>query len=259
MSNNSRILSDDQRILFNYYIRQYNQANAQINHLYTVLSEIRYNIATIYNQSIPSRTSASSSYNLNTLLNSVMLSSMNTHTHLDTANTILSPSQIETSVIRCIFSNISNPINTECPIRLEEFSPTDSVIQIINCGHIFNTRELNTWLLTNNRCPVCRCHILRNTSNNNNIRRDVSDNNTITRDTSNNNTITRDTSNNNTITRDTSNNNTITRDASNNNTSSINLLTQIIDSLFFEYDDNYDASYNNVFTSNVEARFNTRN
>lgn len=237
MSNNSRILSDDQRLLINYYIRQYNQANAQINHLYTVLSEIRHNIATIYNQSIPSRTSASSSYNLNTLLNSVMLSSMNTnHTniHLDTTNTILTPSQIETSVIRSSFSNMSNPINSECPIRLEEFSPTDSVIQIINCGHIFNTRELNTWLLTNNRCPVCRCHILRNTTINNNIR-DASNN---IRDAS---------------------NNSIVRDASNNNTSSINLLTQIIDSLFFEYNDNYDASYNNMFTTNVASRYNNRN
>jgi hypothetical protein len=258
MSNNSRILSDDQRILVNYYIRQYNQANAQINHLYTVLSEIRHNIATIYNESIPSRTSGSSSYNLNTLLNSVMLSYMNTNhtnTHLDSANRILSPSQIEISVIRSIFSNISNPINIECPIRLEEFSPTDSVVQIINCGHIFNTRELNTWLLTNNRCPVCRCHILRNTPNNNSIVRDTSNNN-IVHDASNNN-IVRNASNN-SIVRDASNN-SIVRDASNNNTSSINLLTQIIDSLFFDYDDNHDASYNLLFTTDVIPRFNTRN
>jgi predicted nucleic acid-binding Zn-ribbon protein len=158
---------------------------------------------------------------------------------------ILSPSQIETSVTRCIFSNISNPINTECPIRLEEFSPTDSVVQIINCGHIFNTRELNTWLLTNNRCPVCRCDILRNPTTNNNVP------STSIRDASNNNT---------TSIRDASNNNTTSiRDASNNNTNSINLLTQIIDSLFFEYNDNnYDAS-NNLFTRSNETRFNTRN
>ena len=44
-------LSTDERYLITNYITQYNQTNNQINHLYTVLEELRHNIATIYNNS----------------------------------------------------------------------------------------------------------------------------------------------------------------------------------------------------------------
>jgi len=44
-------LSRDERYLITNYITQYNQTNNQINHLYTVLEELRHNIATIYNNS----------------------------------------------------------------------------------------------------------------------------------------------------------------------------------------------------------------
>jgi hypothetical protein len=43
-------MNNDQRQLINMYMNQYNQANAQIDRLYGVLDEIRYNIAVISQQ-----------------------------------------------------------------------------------------------------------------------------------------------------------------------------------------------------------------
>lgn len=48
---NTTNLNNDQRQLINMYMNQYNQANAQIDRLYGVLDEIRYNIAVISQQS----------------------------------------------------------------------------------------------------------------------------------------------------------------------------------------------------------------
>lgn len=59
------------------------------------------------------------------------------------------------------FSNIENPLNNSCPISLERFNPDDSVTQIIHCGHIFNTSQINAWFQGNVRCPVCRYDIRR--------------------------------------------------------------------------------------------------
>jgi hypothetical protein len=47
---NTTNLNNDQRQLINMYVNQYNQANAQIDRLYGVLDEIRYNIALITQQ-----------------------------------------------------------------------------------------------------------------------------------------------------------------------------------------------------------------
>ena len=57
------------------------------------------------------------------------------------------------------FGDIENPINTSCPISLESFQSSDTVTQILHCGHNFNTRQLNTWFQTNVRCPMCRYDI----------------------------------------------------------------------------------------------------
>ena len=57
------------------------------------------------------------------------------------------------------FGQIENPINTTCPISLESFQETDTITQILYCGHNFNTRQLNTWFHSNVRCPMCRYDI----------------------------------------------------------------------------------------------------
>ena len=54
---------------------------------------------------------------------------------------------IATDVVR--FSNISNPLNSTCPITQESFDPDNIVTQIIQCGHIFNSVSLDRWFEQN--------------------------------------------------------------------------------------------------------------
>ena len=56
-------------------------------------------------------------------------------------------------------------MNDECPIRLEQFVPNDTVTQIRHCGHIFNSTELTNWFRTNTRCPVCRYDLVNSRRN----------------------------------------------------------------------------------------------
>jgi hypothetical protein len=54
------------------------------------------------------------------------------------------------------FQSIDDAMNTECPITRENFSPTDSVLQILQCRHVFATAAAVRWFDGNTRCPVCR-------------------------------------------------------------------------------------------------------
>ena len=65
-----------------------------------------------------------------------------------------------TRIIR--FDTVENPKNTRCPITLVPFNPSDTVIQVVHCGHIFDIVYLNGWFRDNVRCPVCR-HDIRET------------------------------------------------------------------------------------------------
>jgi hypothetical protein len=68
-------------------------------------------------------------------------------------------SQIETATRRVRYCDISRPINTSCPISMEEFNDNDMVIVIRQCGHIFHIEQLMNWFRSNCRCPVCRYDI----------------------------------------------------------------------------------------------------
>jgi len=74
-------------------------------------------------------------------------------------------SQIEAATRRVQYCNISRPINTQCPISMEDFSDTDMVTIIRPCGHIFHTDMLTNWFRSNCRCPVCRYDIREYSSN----------------------------------------------------------------------------------------------
>ena len=74
------------------------------------------------------------------------------------------PQQIENATRRARYCDIARPINTSCPISMEEFNDNDNVTVIRNCGHIFHTEHLMNWFRTNCRCPVCR-HDIRDYSN----------------------------------------------------------------------------------------------
>lgn len=68
-------------------------------------------------------------------------------------------SQIETATRRVRYCDISRPINTSCPISMEDFDDNDMVMVIRHCGHTFNIEQLMNWFRSNCRCPVCRYDI----------------------------------------------------------------------------------------------------
>lgn len=74
-------------------------------------------------------------------------------------------SQIEAATRRVRYCDISRPINTQCPITMDEFNDNDMVTVIRHCGHIFQTEHLMNWFRTNCRCPVCRYDIRDYNSN----------------------------------------------------------------------------------------------
>ena len=67
--------------------------------------------------------------------------------------------QIDTATRRVRYCDIVRPINTSCPITMDDFQDHDNVTIIRNCGHIFHTDNLMNWFRTNSRCPVCRYDI----------------------------------------------------------------------------------------------------
>lgn len=67
--------------------------------------------------------------------------------------------QINNGTRRVLYSNIENPLNSNCPITLENFDDADNVTQILGCGHIFNHESLTSWFRNHVRCPVCRYDI----------------------------------------------------------------------------------------------------
>jgi hypothetical protein len=77
----------------------------------------------------------------------------------DTVPVYPSRDQINNGTRRVLYSNIENPLNSSCPITLENFENNDHVTQILGCGHIFNHESLNSWFRNHVRCPVCRYDI----------------------------------------------------------------------------------------------------
>jgi len=67
--------------------------------------------------------------------------------------------QINNASITRTFSQIENPINIECPITLEPFSPNAEVTVLLGCNHVFHRNSINSWFQNNVRCPVCRYDI----------------------------------------------------------------------------------------------------
>jgi len=75
--------------------------------------------------------------------------------------------QINNAVVYCNYRDISNPINTSCPIELTTFNNNDEVMQIRYCGHIFHRNSLTSWFQNNVICPMCRYDIRNYTTSTN--------------------------------------------------------------------------------------------
>jgi hypothetical protein len=67
--------------------------------------------------------------------------------------------QIENATRNVRYCDISRPINTQCPIAMEDFGDNDMVTVIRQCGHIFFTNHIMNWFRSNCHCPVCRYDI----------------------------------------------------------------------------------------------------
>ena len=68
--------------------------------------------------------------------------------------------QINDATSLITFSDISgNSTQTRCPIDLIDFSPSDNIMKIDHCGHIFRETNIRMHFRNNTRCPLCRFDI----------------------------------------------------------------------------------------------------
>ena len=71
---------------------------------------------------------------------------------------------ITNNVTECSFCSLCEPLNDSCSITHEDFLPQHKVTKINGCGHIFNSKAINAWLITHQSCPNCRYNILSNSN-----------------------------------------------------------------------------------------------
>jgi hypothetical protein len=98
------------------------------------------------------------------------------HTFFDPVEIFPTPSQIETATRVVRFGDIIRPLNSACPISLENFNDDDQVLMIRHCNHIFSNLGLTSWFRSSCVCPVCRYDIRNHVSNNTNTISDLSGN-----------------------------------------------------------------------------------
>ncbi len=67
--------------------------------------------------------------------------------------------QIQDATTSFVYENISDPVNTSCPISLNTFQGDDTILQINRCRHNYNPSSLLEWFRTNTQCPLCRIDI----------------------------------------------------------------------------------------------------
>jgi hypothetical protein len=123
------------------------------NRLY--LNNRPYIIDYIAQYSFPTGRNINSNQDINSLFNNFM----------QPVEVFPTQSQIESATRRVRYCDISRPINTQCPISMDEFNDNDMVTVIRPCGHIFHTEHLMNWFRSNCRCPVCRYDIREYNSN----------------------------------------------------------------------------------------------
>jgi hypothetical protein len=170
-------LTDDERILFDYYSNLYLDTQERIDSLSNQLSSIREIIDFITrvdrrpfrHRTNPYRTNYRQRNNLPifpTHTNAIPASTIPTTGRTSTNifqfmedNHLPSREQIQNATRQILFSDVINPINTTCPISLERFEPTTEVMEIIHCRHLFRPSSLQTWFERNSMCPICRYNI----------------------------------------------------------------------------------------------------
>lgn len=85
-----------------------------------------------------------------------LINSIATETQPEHAAYVPTETEVRTRTRTLEFGCVNNPQNDTCPISMDKFRPNDDVMQIISCGHIFSTSELQNWLQRSVICPMCR-------------------------------------------------------------------------------------------------------
>lgn len=153
------IISNITTILRNTEMHTYNLVNSSRRNNIGLNRFPPFTINTFPTQSIfnlPNNTTETRDASDNTTNNPFVSEIFNTFTPVRIHPTARQISQA-TRMIQ--FNSIDNPRNNRCPIRHEDFEPTDMVMQIRHCQHNFNSNCLHRWFENAVRCPICRYDI----------------------------------------------------------------------------------------------------
>ena len=162
-------LTSHQQIFLNLYSSLYEQIThqqstllEQSNRLIPIMNELRNNIQAIYQDA---RAEASRRQQYTSYSGNPPFSSFATMSNALSSSAIFggerppSRERPPAGTTNRIFSDIYNPLNTECPITLVPFESNSEVAQINVCGHIFVRSELAQWFQENTNCPTCRAYV----------------------------------------------------------------------------------------------------
>jgi hypothetical protein len=78
---------------------------------------------------------------------------------LNPVSTAPTNEQIRDATTSFVYEDISEPVNTSCPISLNTFQGDDTILQINRCRHNYTPSSLLEWFRTNTHCPLCRIDI----------------------------------------------------------------------------------------------------
>jgi hypothetical protein len=111
---------------------------------------------------LPNETTRTTTRNSQTL-NPTNLASTLLETFIDEflnpVSTAPTEQQIQEATTSMTYREITNPVNTNCPISLNVFQQEDAVLQINRCRHNYTPSSLLEWFRSNNHCPLCRIDI----------------------------------------------------------------------------------------------------
>lgn len=131
-----------------------NRSNTAANRRNTATNQVLPPLPVTLNTTVPNTTLQTlwtSNANVNNLLRSFY--------ERNPRSEIPSASEIQSATESSTFVTLQNPLNTTCPITLENFNPDSNVTRIRSCGHVFSQSALDRWFRTSAHCPMCRVDI----------------------------------------------------------------------------------------------------
>lgn len=69
--------------------------------------------------------------------------------------------QLETELPTINYNSIEYPINDSCAICIEDFN-NDDIVRKFGCSHIYHSECVDTWVIENNTCPICKITVITN-------------------------------------------------------------------------------------------------